>query len=285
MEFSDKDSSPSGGGDVKLSRKLFEALAQNTMMLQRVLMTSQRQLSDTFFPYIGANGTGDGGSGNGELGEVDPRQAAIEKELDDRAFEGLVNITLFALFCMLIMSVYIGIVWLNFDMIYGYPSIGVPPSPGPFVNQRYTPMYFFVWILAFNLIPPIALMIAANTPNKISGLFFHRVVTILAFLINIVSPLVLWIMYWVFCNGSNAYRSVLANDVFWCCVHFAARPIECPIAMTGCVMGAPMTRAELMLPLEYLLTILLGILFFFLTWGHLQLNASFGPWGLWRTAL
>lgn len=271
------------GGNIKVSGKMVEALLKNAALLQRVLLSSQKRISRHFFEPIGQE------EEFPEFGEeeefIDEKQERLEKNLNDRAFEGLVIITLFSFFCILLMTIYVGIAWLNFNMIFGYPAIAVPPSPGPFVSQRYTFMYFMVVLLGVNFLPPIALMIAGNIPDKISGIFFHQIMTILAFVINIISGLFLVILYWWFCNGAGATMSVLANDVSWCCVHFAANPIICPIAMTGCIAGSPTTRAELMLPLEYMLSMIAALIFFILTWGHLQINGSFGTWGLWRNAL
>ena len=266
-------------------------LLQSMIEVQKAMLSAKARASRHFFQPIGAEGDELAGTDPSsdaffELDEIErERQLRIEKEADRRGFEGLIVITLFCFICLALITAYVGICWLNFTLIFGYPAIAAPPSPGPFVNQRYTFQYFCVYLLGINFLPPLCLMIAANIPNQISGKFLHQIVTILAFVVNVFSGIFLVLLYWWFCNGSNATMSVLANDVSWCCVHFASAPVLCPIAPTGCIPGSPTTRAELSVPLEYTLSMVAALVFFLLTWGHLQINAKFRRWNIWRTAL
>lgn len=275
-----------GNGKVQVDGRFVNALVQNTKLLQDALISIKNRTSDNiYFPIGQEKGFDEMDAANENDTLSYERQSRIEKNLNDRAFESLIIITLFSFFCILLMTFYVGIYWLNFNMIHGYPAIAVPPSPGPFVSQRYTFMYFCVYLLGINFIPPIALMIAGNIPTKISGIFFHQMTTILAFIINIFSGLSLLLLYWWFCNGAGATMSVLANDVSWCCIqkHYAENPVICPISMSGCIAGSIMTKAELTAAFGYVLSMVVALVFFVLSVVHLQLNGSLGTWGTWRT--
>lgn len=271
---------------IQVDERFVTALVKNTKLLQDTLISLKTRASNHLYFPIGQK---DDFNEIDETSERDrlvyERQDAIEKDTKNRAFEGLVIITLFSFFCILLMTIYVGIYWLNFNMIHGYPAIAVPPSPGPFVSQRYTFMYFCVYLLGINFIPPIALMIAGNIPTKISGIFFHQMITIVAFIINIFCGISLLLLYWYFCNGSHATMSVLANDVRWCLVekHLGANPVLCPISIVACMPGCVVTKAELMAPLEYVVSMMAALVFFLLTWVHLVINGSFGTWQIWRT--
>ena len=269
---------------INVDSKLLNALLDVANTSNQVMSTLQQKIGSNVFMPIGQDT--DEGYENihyTRQDEIEEYQERLEKSNDDRAFEGLIIIVLFSFFCLILLTAYIGIAWHNFTLIHGYPSLAVPQSPNEFVSQRYTFMYFCVFMLVINYLPNIALLIVANIPNKITGIFLHKFATFLAFVVNIFSFISLLMLWVFFCNGEIATMSVLANDAFWCCVHRATAPLLCPIPI--CIAGAPTTRKMLHAPLEYILSIVAGVVFFLLSWAHLQINGSIGSWGLWRTTL
>lgn len=268
---------------VQMNREDIRAIVDNTHALQRLLISSSKAnvLDGLMYENIGAREQ----NRFEDDDELTNREQKIRELQWSRAIESIWTITGFSFLVLILMSIYIGWAWLNFSMIHGYPSLHVPGSPGPFVTQRYTPMHIFVYMLIFNVLPPIALLLVAAFPIKITPYTLHGATTLLALVANVISGIGLLVLWWWFCNSRNAYNSVLANDVCWCCVHYAFRPIECGFNM-DCIPGfCPAVRMGLHAPLEYRVSIVVawvGVLF---TYFHFVIAGKLHSWGVWRTAI
>lgn len=115
----------------------------------------------------------------------------------------------------------------NTVYIYGYPLLAIPPSPGPFYSSRYSYQWWFVWMLASNIAPPLLFLIAANFRKSTlasSAFYWLNVLVVIAS----TASLLCFVYVWIFdCNYGWSSNSI-CNDYRYCCEQFANAPSICP---------------------------------------------------------
>jgi len=261
----------------------------------RLSKTQIWSVIDTLQGVVGTQEIGNRNQGLVNIGEngFNPRETATSGAQNDllqsradefmynRAKEGMTIITVFALFSIIILNVYIAWAWLNIVMVHGYPVMHLPGSPGPFVTERYSAMRIFVYLIAFNAIPPILLLLSATYPVGISGNLFYNLSLILAGIVNIIAGISLLFQLWFFCQSANASMSTLANDVYWCCVHWPSNQVKCGFNINPGICAKTL-QSQLRAPLEYIISIIVAFSFLLLTYFSFLISWRMSSWDLWR---
>lgn len=211
------------------------------------------------------------------------RQAEIKLQRQQRASEGMIIVTAWIFVSAIGFTFWVAMVWPALPVVHGYPSIGVSPgAPGPFLSQRYTTMWFTVYLLVINYGTAAFLAMAIATPGRISAVFLHYIVTLLSGLINFfVGIWALLINLW-YCNSSAATWNAMANDVHWCCVHAHSSTVAGELCGAINPVCTPMVvQMNLTTNPQWTWVIIGAWLFlFFNSFFHLKLNERLKPWGL-----
>jgi len=164
--------------------------------------------------------------------------------------------------------------WPLYDtiLIYGYPLFGTPPSPGPFVNFRYSWTWLFLWFLVSNMAPPILFFCALLINKSSIATNTHFWLTIIVCLLSIASFIFFLCMLIFDCNYSWSGGSI-CNDYLWCCNYFANSPDICP-NVTPC--NAP----NLTLNSQFLQHILFSLFFIMLSTVELWIHYRMIEYGI-----
>lgn len=120
--------------------------------------------------------------------------------------------------------------WPLWDTVFahGYPLMGIPPGPGPFWNELGRFQWWFIWLLAGNVIPPILYLMAAAMKRR--SHFVTAAHFWLSLLVSIAS-----LMTFVVCLGILAFNcnyswsgGSVCNSELYCCIHYPNNPNLCP---------------------------------------------------------
>lgn len=170
---------------------------------------------------------------------------------------------------------------LNTIHEHGYPTLGIPPGPGPFQSVRYNYPWIALGILGLNLLPPLLFQMSLTIQTTQFWHIIHLWVTIV---ITIISFVVILVLLWFaiplvgYCNFFNSAGSI-CNDYRWCCNYFSDAPDWCP-NVTPC----PNVGALLLPNADYTAHIILGIVFLIYNGVSLWLNFRMRKYGIFSEA-
>lgn len=118
---------------------------------------------------------------------------------------------------------------LNTLHLHGYPTLGIPPSPGAFASTRYNHLWVMLALMALNMLPPIVFLCALAIRNTQA---FHLLHFWLSIVVSVTTAVVLVVFLWTlipwagFCNFYNSPGSI-CNAYDWCCRFYADAPAYC----------------------------------------------------------
>lgn len=111
---------------------------------------------------------------------------------------------------------------LDTQFLFGYPTLGVPPGPGDFVNYRYPYwQWWFVWFMIANIFPPLIFLgtLLFEEPSiLVTGVHFWS-----SIIIGVITSacFIVFLGILIFdCNYGWSGAS-LCNSNLWCCIYFA----------------------------------------------------------------
>lgn len=107
---------------------------------------------------------------------------------------------------------------LNINIINGYPSFRLPPSPGPFQTMRYGFVWSMFYLMWFNWLSPIMLLLCVILPRSRVILTFQFTVNLLLILANVIVFFVLLGIMIGYCNSWSSFGSP-CNSPLNCCVN------------------------------------------------------------------
>jgi hypothetical protein len=73
----------------------------------------------------------------------------------------------------LLVFFWAGIAVVNLQFYDGYPRMGIPPGPGPYVNTLYSFTWWMVWLIAPTALLPMLLVVALMDLSKATRADLH----------------------------------------------------------------------------------------------------------------
>ena len=154
-----------------------------------------------------------------------------QESLADMAFqtlEGLVVVgKILASVMALAFALFVGTIWLNSNVLHGYPKFASPPVPGEFVSHRYTWEWFIFAAFGLQWIVPYAIALVLVDPNKpILGRIVQFIcLGVAMLLVVVVFAILLTQACW--CN-KGFHVTNLCTEPRACCEIYATATDICP---------------------------------------------------------
>lgn len=201
-------------------------------------------------------------------------EMTLEEKREQDVIEGMALATVFLVFATVALTVWLAFVWPPLPVEHGYPSVSVSPgAPGAFLSQRWSFMYVCAYALIINYAPCAFLAIAIATPGRITGIFLHRALSVLAAIINFVAIWGLLFSNWWYNQSDRAVWNALANPVDWCCAHAHATNVTLELCGHISSMCVPLRdQQDMHTNVQYVFLILGAVAFFGTSVGHLGIN-------------
>jgi hypothetical protein len=134
----------------------------------------------------------------------------------------------FAWFAGLLLVFWVGIPVLNTQFINGYPRMGIPPMPGPFLSTLYSFSWWVVWLIGLTALLPAFLLIALMDMSKGLRADLHWMLSVVCAALNLFCFVALIFGIGCFyCNNTFSGGSI-CNSPLYCCVFYASNPQLCP---------------------------------------------------------
>ncbi len=133
-----------------------------------------------------------------------------------------------ALVGMILWVIFVSGFLINVNFTNGYPSMRMPPSPGPFKTSRYGFNWVLCYMLYFNILSPFALLSAVSEFMYISRLTLHKMVTGLLLAANIFCFFGFLFIGIFYCNNTLSLSSSVCNSPLICCVFGFSNLPWCP---------------------------------------------------------
>lgn len=208
------------------------------------------------------------------MSSSEPYQISAKDDLRSLMVVGQI----YAIICILVCVTSFGILYVNTKWTYEYPRFGSgPPSPGMFVNRRFSLSWFILAIPALNALTPfILLMIMTNPLRRIWARFYYwwTLIVIIITAIVIVALFFVWCGFFGIAGARNSAYVIgnPANDDRYCCVHHVTNVLECPNSPVDCTS---VTQASFVTNPVFTLQWLLSVWFLISGFGHFGMVGSF----------
>lgn len=160
------------------------------------------------------------------------RRAGAVAGPQDNPTEGVILGYLLNLSNLGFVAYWVGWPLLDTIHIYGYPTLGIPPGPGPLIDRRFTTwQWIALAILFLNYLPPVLFQVALTIRTT---QYWHKIHFWTTAIVSIITLFVFFyfvyvlipIPYFGFCNSFTSAGSI-CNDYRWCCNYFADAPDYC----------------------------------------------------------
>lgn len=114
------------------------------------------------------------------------------------------------------------------QFIQGYPLMGIPPGPGPYWSTIGNFQWWFIWLIALNIIPPIVFVMAIAWQKRSHIITnAHYWLSLAVSIAGIMTFLVCLGILIFNCNYSWSGLSICNSDLY-CCHHYPSNPALCP---------------------------------------------------------
>jgi hypothetical protein len=171
---------------------------------------------------------------------------------------------------------------LNITFPRGYPRMGVPPGPGPYVNTLYSFTWWMIWLMAPTSLLPALLVIVLMDLSRATRADLHWYASAICMGLNFFAFVALILGVGCFyCNNTFSGASP-CNSPLYCGVMYSYNPVYC--ANTA-GFNPPVTDNMLGQAYAFYLQWVMALVFFFVSLLNLTINTSIRRYGAFSTIL
>jgi hypothetical protein len=145
------------------------------------------------------------------------------------------NVVVWVMLNTILLVFWAGFVVNDWHSVHAYTRIGPAAGSTFFNSARYDIVWWFGWLMSFNVFLPFILIWAAVQNDLPAAMTVHRIASVIVIFLDI-AILAFFSLYYVFLCNTGLSGGSPCNDGLWCCIFLGTgtwcqNGLPCPAAL------------------------------------------------------